>query len=92
MSTRHGNWLVPLIIPALLWMELAQAFCFSFGTGSHRRAGNYHGTFPAPGYPVPGYPAYPFTPPVPGWYGPPVFGFPPVPANYPGFYAPLKQE
>lgn len=92
MNARHCKWLVPLVVMALLWTGLAQAFCFSFGTGKHRRADYYRGPFPAPGFPARGYPAYLLAPPVPGWYGPPLFGFPLVPANYPGGYAPIKQQ
>ena len=93
---RHCKSLVPLIRTMLLWAEMAEAFCFSFGSGNNRRADYYHNPFPAPGFPArgyPAYPAYPATPPVQGWYGgPPVFGFPRVPANYPGGYVPLKQQ
>ncbi len=92
MRVKNKKWFIPLILLPLLWMEVSEAFCFSFGTGNNRRAGYYNSPFPAPGFPPGGYPVYPYSPAVYGWYGAPGFGLPFVPGDYRGFYAPVEQD
>ena len=94
MRRKHRKWLIPLIVPTLLWVEVSQAFsfCFSFGGGSNNRTHYYNGSFPPP-LPYPGgYPVYPFSPTGYDWSAAPVYGPQFPPADYSGGYAPLEQE
>jgi hypothetical protein len=91
MPVKNRKWFIPLMLLPLLWVEVSEAFCFSFGTGNNRRADHYNGPFPAP-FPPGGYPVYPYSPAVHGWYGPPGFGLPFVSGDYRRGYAPVEQK